>query len=197
MIGKTRIRIRHLVLLVGLSSVQATAGDESLLPIVPDDAPRPTAYASPTDESIIIDGRLDEEAWESAETIDGFVQAKLQEGYPATEPTSVKIVYDDMNLYVGAVCYDSEPDKLVIESLQQDFETHNSDVFALTLDTFFDRSNAFMFLFNPMGAIKDGQVFNDSRNPNLAWEGGIEVKTMIHDEGWNVELAIPLSLIHI
>ena len=190
---KSRIRIRYLVLLAGLSIVQTARGDESLSHIIPDEAPRPTAYATLTDQQIIIDGRLNEKAWESAETIDGFVQAKLQEGYPATEPTSVKLLYDDVNLYVGAVCYDSEPDKLVIESLQQDFETHNSDVFALTLDTFFDRSNAFMFLFNPMGAIKDGQVFNDSRNPNLAWEGVIEVKTVIHDEGWNVELAIPFS----
>jgi hypothetical protein len=159
----------YIALLVGiLSSAWGQDGDEPIYPIDPDATPRPVAYATATTGEIIIDGLLDEIEWESAEVIDGFIQAKLQEGYPATEPTVVRLLYDDNHLYVGAVCYDSEPNKLVVESLVQDFETHNSDVFALTLDTFFDRSNAFMFLFNPMGAIKDGQVFNDSRNPNLA-----------------------------
>ena len=163
------------------------------IPINVNTTERPTAYASKTNEDIIIDGEITEPAWESADSIGDFIQAVLKEGYPATEPTLVRILYDEKNIYISAICYDSEPDKLVIESLNQDFETHNSDVFAVTFDTFFDRSNAFMFLFNPMGAIKDGQVFNDSRNPNLAWEGVIDVKTKIHDQGWNIEIAIPFS----
>ncbi len=197
MSGRVETLLRYkfyIVLLVGiLSFVWGKEGDETVYPIDPDATPRPVAYATSTTGEIIIDGLLDEIEWEGAEVIDGFIQAKLQEGYPATEPTVVRLLYDDNHLYVGAVCYDSEPNKLVVESLVQDFETHNSDVFALTLDTFFDRSNAFMFLFNPMGAIKDGQVFNDSRNPNLAWEGIIDVKTFHHEEGWNIELAIPFS----
>jgi hypothetical protein len=162
-------------------------------PIDVNTTPRPVAYANQTDQKIKIDGLFNEAAWETTDSISGFIQAVLHEGYPATEPTVVRILFDETNIYIGAICYDSESGKIVIESLIQDFETHNSDVFAVTFDTFFDRSNAFMFLFNPMGAIKDGQVFNDSRNPNLAWEGVIDVKTKIHDQGWNIEIAIPFS----
>jgi hypothetical protein len=165
----------------------------SNIPIDVNTADRPVAYATKTTEKIIIDGDFNEGAWSTSDTITNFIQAVLKEGYPATEQTLVRLLYDENNIYISAICYDSEPDKLVIESLNQDFETHNSDVFAVTFDTFFDRSNAFMFLFNPMGAIKDGQVFNDSRNPNLAWEGVIEVKTKTHQEGWNIEIAIPFS----
>ena len=162
-------------------------------PIDVNTTPRPVAYANQTDQKIKIDGLFNEAAWETTDSISGFIQAVLHEGYPATEPTVVRILFDETNIYIGAICYDSEPSKIVIESLIQDFETHNSDVFAVTFDTFFDRSNAFMFLFNPMGAIKDGQVFNDSRNANLAWEGVINVKTLIHDKGWNIEIEIPFS----
>ena len=172
---------------------QAESNKYTEIPINVNTTERPTAYASKTSEEIIIDGEITEPAWASADSIGDFIQAVLKEGYPATEPTLVRILYDEKNIYISAICYDSEPDKLVIESLNQDFETHNSDVFAVTFDTFFDRSNAFMFLFNPMGAIKDGQVFNDSRNPNLAWEGVIDVKTKIHEQGWNIEIAIPFS----
>lgn len=50
-----------------------------------------------------------------------------------------------------------------------------------------------MFLINPLGAVKDGQVFDNSRTTNLAWEGVIELETTIHEQGWTVELAIPFT----
>ncbi|NNM04310.1 MAG: carbohydrate binding family 9 domain-containing protein, partial [Gemmatimonadetes bacterium] len=96
-------------------------------------------------------------------------------------------------LYVGAVLFDSDPDHIVAQYLEQDFDTHSDDVFGVTLDPFLDRRNSFMFLVNPRGAVKDGQTFDNSRTANLAWEGVIEVKTSIHDRGWTVELAIPFT----
>ena len=88
-----------------------------------------------------------------------------------------------MALYVGVELYDREPDQLVIPSLEQDFESGNSDIFGITLDTFLDRRNAFMFLVNPKGAVKEAQDFDDSRQENAAWEGIFEVRTRIHDRG--------------
>ena len=37
---------------------------------------------------------------------------------PSTERTEVRFLYDDDNLYVGVICFDSEPDKLVIMANQ-------------------------------------------------------------------------------
>lgn len=142
---------------------------------------------------IVIDGRLDEAVWAQAEPITGFVQAQPRTGYPASERTVVRVLYDRDYLYIGAMCYDSEPGRLVVPSLLQDYETHDSDVFGVTIDTYLDRRNAFMFLVNPGGAVKDGQVFDNSRNYNLAWEGVIEVRTAVQDSGWTVELAIPFT----
>jgi len=142
---------------------------------------------------IHLDGILDEEAWERAVPITRFIQAMPDPGLPATEETVVRVLYDDRYLYVGALLLDSDTEGITAQFLNQDFETHDDDIFAVTLDTFLDRSNCFMFLINPLGAVKDGQTFDNSRTSNLAWEGVIQVETSIHEEGWTVELAIPFT----
>ncbi|HSG08856.1 MAG TPA: DUF5916 domain-containing protein [Longimicrobiales bacterium] len=156
-------------------------------------APRPEAVATRATAAIVLDGVLDEASWANAQVLGGFVQSRPDRGYPATERTEARILYDDEFLYVGVELYDGEPDRLVIPSLEQDFESGNSDIFGITLDTFLDRRNAFMFLVNPKGAVKEAQDFDDSRQENAAWEGIFEVRTRIHDQGWTVEWAIPFT----
>lgn len=168
-------------------------GIDVAYPIDVEEAPRPETFAHRTGERIIIDGHLEESAWKRATPITEFIQSQPQAGYPATEKTIAWIVYDEDNLYVGAICYDSEPDKLVIPTLEQDFDSTNSDVFAFSLDTFLDRRNAFLIMVNPGGAIKEEQAFNDSRNVDMAWEGVVEQKTRIHEEGWTTEIRVPFS----
>ncbi len=159
----------------------------------PEAIPRPTATASRIDQPITVDGVLDEAAWELAEPISGFIQAMPDAGYPATEETVVRVLFDDRFVYIGALLLDSDPEAITAQFLDQDFETHDDDVFAIALDTFMDRRDSFMFLINPRGAVKDGQTFDNSRTTNLAWEGVTEVETTIHDRGWTVEMAIPFT----
>jgi len=159
----------------------------------PEAMPRPEARAVRTNLPIILDGTLDEEAWEAAEPLTDFIQSMPDAGAPATEPTVVRILYDQENLYIGALMLDSDPEGIIAQYLNQDFETHDDDVFAVTLDTFRDRRNSFMFLINPNGAVKDGQTFDNSRTVNLAWEGVIHIQTTIHERGWTAEVAIPFT----
>ncbi|MFN8060806.1 MAG: DUF5916 domain-containing protein [Vicinamibacterales bacterium] len=162
----------------------------------PERAPRPTLRAVRVKSgAVVVDGRLDEAAWTDAPVASDFVQAQPSSGEPATEVTNVRVLFDDRRLYIGAECRDSEPGRLVVPSLEQDFESQDSDIFAVTLDTFHDRRNAFMFMVNPGGAVKDTQNNDDSRNENLAWEGVIDLRTAVHDWGWSVELAIPFTTI--
>jgi len=162
-------------------------------PLDPETTPRPSARATRTRLPVELDGVLREEAWQQANPITDFIQAVPDAGYPATEPTVVRVLYDDKNLYIGALLLDSEPEGIIAQYLNQDFQTHDDDVFAVTLDTFLDRRNSFMFLINPNGAVKDGQTFDNSRTLNLAWEGVIRVETSVHDRGWTVEMAIPFT----
>lgn len=174
-------------------AAQGTSTPQGGAPIDIESAPRPEVRATRTSGPLVLDGILDEAAWAEAPVIAGFVQARPDRGHPVSERTEVRILYDDERLYVGAELWDREPDKLVIPSLEQDFETGYSDIFGITLDTFLDRRNAFMLLVNPKGAVKEAQDFDDSRQENAAWEGIFEVRTTIHEGGWTVEWAIPFT----
>jgi len=77
--------------------------------------------------------------------------------------------------------------------LEQDFETHDSDIFGFAIDTYLDRQNGFMFAINPGGAIFDAQSFNDSRYTSREWEGIVHYATTVLPNGWAVEIGIPFT----
>jgi len=162
-------------------------------PIDLEAAPRPTTEAVQTSDNIDVDGILNETGWAAATPITQFVQSQPDPGYPATEPTLVKILYDEDNLYIGAVCYDSEIENRTVTTLEYGLppSTRDMDVFAVTLDPFLDRRNSFIWLVNPYGAYRDGQTFNDSRQADYAFRAPVSIKTAIIDSAWTVEMAIP------
>ncbi|MDP6991341.1 MAG: hypothetical protein QGF89_01495, partial [Candidatus Marinimicrobia bacterium] len=73
---------------------------------------RPSVTAVRTDESIKIDGVLDEAIWESISPITEFVQRLPQDGAAPTEKSQMQIAYNDQYLYFGFTFYDSEPEKV-------------------------------------------------------------------------------------
>ena len=48
---------------------------------------------------IRVDGRLDEPAWAAAPLAGGFLQRDPEQGQPATEPTELRLLFDDHALY--------------------------------------------------------------------------------------------------
>ena len=171
----------------------ALRGQDPMWPVDPESVPRPVLRAVRAAGPINVDGLVDEAAWNTAPVATDFVQSKPRTGYPASERTEVRVMYDDRFLYIGAVLFDSEPDGLIAQHLEQDFLSLNDDVFGVSLDPFLDRRNAYYFFINPLGAIRDGQAFDNSRASNTEWEGVMDVRTSIHDQGWSVEVRIPFS----
>jgi Domain of unknown function (DUF5916) len=160
----------------------------------PETVARPEAVAVRSTSPIVVDGRLDEAGWAAAHLITQFYQAQPTPGAPASEHTVARILYDDRNLYIGAFCYDSDPTGLVVKTLERDYPdvlSEEMDSFGVTLDTFLDRRNSFIFFVNPRGGLKDGQGFNDGRSRDYGWDGIVHVRTTVHDSGWAVEIAIP------
>ena len=166
-------------------------GDDSIINLKT--FPRPTMNASLLNGEITIDGRIDEPSWMLADSISDFYQSQPIPGARATERTVVRVLYDSEFLYISAILYDSEPEKIIIESLEEDFESQDNDAFAIMLDTFNDNKSGYAFLFNPAGAIKDMYINNDGTSINRAWEGIVFPKTSIQDHGWEIELAFPLT----
>src|SRR6185369_15613589 len=56
-------------------------------------------------QPIVVDGSLDEAAWELAEPTGDFYQQFPEEFAQATERTEVRFLYDNDTLYVGAMLY--------------------------------------------------------------------------------------------
>lgn len=166
-------------------------------PIDPERAPRPTMRAVRAARPPVIDGHVEDVEWAGADSATEFVQQLPATGALAKYRTVVRVLYDADHIYVGAVNYDPRPGLAITAGLQHDFVSSNSDAFAVTLDTYLDRRNSFLFIVNPRGAVRDEQTFNDSRTIVEAWEGIIDVQTALvrtpaGDSAWTVEMAIPL-----
>jgi len=161
--------------------------------IDPETIPRPTLVAVRAAGLITVDGVLDEVVWASVEPAQNFIQALPNTGALATERTEVRILYDDKTLYIGAILYDREPDKIIAQQMAQDFYSPNEDIFGISIDTFLDRRNAYYLMINANGAVRDGQAYDNSRSSNVEWEGVMSIESSIHDEGWSLEVSIPFK----
>jgi hypothetical protein len=150
------------------------------------------AEALRIDEDITIDGRLAEPVWRQTQVLGDFITHLPREGLAATEKTEVRLLYDDENLYVGFVCFDSDIANLIITELREDFNFGQNDVASVSIDSLHDRRSGFFFNLNPGGARRDGQIFNDGQN-NPEWDGVWDGKTSILEEGWSAEFVIPFK----
>jgi hypothetical protein len=196
------------VLLGGLA---AGAGASVLLPADTNAVEEPVARAVRAAAPPVIDGRLNEEGWAAAQPLEGFVQRIPRHGAPASEPTEVRILFDDEALYVGVWLWDSRPDRIVEGPAIRDSRLDDSDAVLLIFDTYHDGQNGFVFGTNPSGIEYDGQVTNEGRGGgfgsgmgdrqqggagggfNLNWDGNWQVATSRDDRGWYAEFRIPFS----
>jgi hypothetical protein len=172
------------------------AGEPAPREAPPAAGPVPVARAARTSGPIVIDGALDEPAWGEAPPVASFTQRLPAEGSPATQPSEVRFLFDDENLYVGADLRDSEPGRIVAREMKEDGELPNDDLFGIVLDTFHDRRNAFYFEANPNGARGDALIYDEGRTQSFDWDGVWEVRSRITGSGWTVEMQIPFKTLH-
>ena len=110
-----------------------------------------------------------------------------------TQPTAVKVLYDDKYLYFGFICYDNDLSKMVADEMRRDAPLFDNDNIFVLLDTYNDQRSGFFFRINPLGAMEDIAVMDngDSRNEN--WDAVWECRTKINKSDWSAEIAIPFS----
>ena len=170
----------------------------------------PVGSAALVTEPPIVDGRLDDVAWNDAPILANFVQREPVEGEPVSERTEIRLLYDDSALYVGAWMFVDDPSTIIVGETRRDASLENTDAFLMVLDTYLDRQNAFAFGTTPAGIEYDGQVTRDGRGGgggggggrqrggsgggfNLNWDGAWNVATSTDDKGWYAELRIPFD----
>lgn len=139
---------------------------------------------------IVIDGRLDEEAWRTAAVFKDFIQVNPGDNVAPSKPTEVYMFYDEKNLYLGFRCWD-EKDKIRATVAKRD-NVFNEDNVRVWLDTFNDQRRAYILGFNPLGIQQDG-IFTEGRGADFSVDIVMESKGVIEDWGWSVEVKIPFK----
>src|SRR5204863_221469 len=144
-------------------------------------------------DALRIDGLLDEAAWSLAEAASEFLEQQPNEGAPASERTDVHVLFDDKNIYFGIRAFDSDARHINARELVRDAGFSNDDTVAIVLDIYHDRRNAFRFIVNPLGTQQDALITDEGRDINVTWNGSWISAGRIEDEGYTVEIEIPLT----
>ena len=96
--------------------------------------------ATYTKEPVKIDGKLTEAQWHLSSIADSFKQIEPMQGTATKFPTIVRVLYDDKNLYVGAICNDSSGKKGVrATELKREFTNTSNYVYSFCIDEFNDK----------------------------------------------------------
>ena len=154
---------------------------------------RITLRAVRVDTPLNIDGQIDEAAYQDLEPISDFIQMEPAGGQPATEKTEIWLFFDQRNFYVTIRAWESQPDRMIANEMRRDSNNiRQGDCIGFSLDTFYDRRNAFQFEVNPLGARTDGQSTNE-RQYSADWNPVWDLAVGRFQGGWTLEAAIPFK----
>ncbi len=200
--------VRLFCFLLGSFTSSALVSAQSSMPVSGEQA-TPAAAAAYTETPPILDGTItDDPAYAQAIPITEFWQTTPQEGQPSSERTEVYLVYTDHALYVGVICYDREPEQIIVSDTRRDAPLDETDSFQMILDTYLDGQSGFVFGTNPAGIEYDAQVTNEGQGAfgarqqtgsgggfNINWDGSWDVQTRTTEAGWTAEFEIPFRTI--
>jgi hypothetical protein len=169
----------------------------------PPSRPLLTARQAAAGEQPVIDGRVNEAVWTTVDPFTSFIQQEPNEGDTSTERTELRFLLDRQSLYVAVICFDSEPQNILVSQSRRDADLGDTDSIRILLDTFNDGQNAFVFGTNPFGIEYDGQVMAEGQTGggggggggagfNINWDADWTVRAQITERGWEAEFAIPL-----
>ena len=158
--------------------------------------------ASRTRDKIILDGKLTEPAWKKAAVIDGF--RTIVDGKPrnAASNTSVRVLWDEEFLYVGA---EMEDEDIIALHTENNSKTWEDDVFEVFIKPFKNKPGYYEFhvtprnttlqLYFPKAEVKrklENSIFEGNIRTAVQVRGKINNRDM-KDDGWTAEIAVPFS----
>ncbi len=141
----------------------------------------------------VIDGILNDAAWEDATKFENFKTIKPDYGKEPSQKTVAYITYDAANIYFAVRCFDTEPDKIKTSVSSRD-NMFGDDYVIIMLDTFNTMQEAYGLFLNPEGIQGDAMINADGQGDStydMVWYS----KGVIDNEGYAVECRIPLQSI--
>ncbi len=145
-----------------------------------------------TTSPIIIDGIMDDKAWQEAEAANNFFMVLPMDTSHAQVKTEVHVTYDDRYFYLLAVCYKSVAGHNMVESLRRDFSFLKNDNFLVFIDPFEDQTTGYSFGANAEGAQWDGTMYAGG-SVDLNWDNKWVSAVKNYPDKWIFEAAIPFK----
>lgn len=153
---------------------------------------RKSLQAKSISENISIDGKLNEAIWNTAPVATDFLMLEPDNGRPISpnKKTDVRILYNNDAIYVAAILYDDEPQKILKELTQRDnFGT--ADHFGIFINGFNDGQQDFRFFVSSSGVQMD--CLATEGGEDYSWDAIWDSEVSITEYGWVVEMKIPYA----
>ena len=152
---------------------------------------RPYPVRRATSE-IVVDGRVLEEAWADALTLELRYEVRPGENVEPPVRTEMFLAYDDTRLLVAFKCHDPDPSQIRARYTDRD-NVWNDDFVGVVLDTFNDERRAYELFVNAYGGQMDAVNDDVAGNYDMAWGAIWDSAGRITDAGYEVEMAIPFN----
>jgi len=152
-----------------------------------------------TDTPPIINGDLDDAAWENAVLLDDFLQFEPYNLIAPTVRTEARILYDDDYLYVAFNNFHPDPDKIMVRRARRDdwragFD-FNADWVGIGIDSRNDDKTGYWFAVNAAEVQVDVAISGDGHGGfDGTWNAVWDSKVSFHEDGWSAEIRIPFNV---
>ena len=155
-------------------------------------APAQSLRATSSAAALRIDGRLEESAWSTADSISDFRQVEPNERGAPSGRTVVRVIVTPDALVFGIRCEYADGTPIVTFARERDAPLQNEDHVRLVLDTFRDGRSGYVFAVNANGARYDALVSNNGESENSNWDAAWQASTARTASGWTAEIWIPV-----
>ncbi|MBP6181130.1 MAG: carbohydrate binding family 9 domain-containing protein [Flavobacterium sp.] len=143
-------------------------------------------------ENITIDGKINDKIWETESIATDFIMFEPDNGKPINpnKKTVVKVLYDNDAVYIAALLFDDEPNKIKKEMTNRDV-FGVSDNFSVYINGFNDGQQDFRFFVSSAGVQMDCLATED--NEDFTWDAIWDSEVTLTNFGWVVEMKIPYA----
>lgn len=141
---------------------------------------------------IVVDGVLDEVAWQSASVIALNYEFFPGNNTPPHAPTTCLVTFDREHLYVAFRATDPAPNEIRGHLADRDAPVEE-DTVGFMLDTFNDGRRAFQFRVNARGVQMDAFNSDVDDIEDWSWDAIWDAKTHMGADGYTVEVSVPFS----
>ena len=149
--------------------------------------------AQRVEETIQIDGLLNESFWNKCDFVSDFVQTKPNPGAAATHPCCIKVLYDDTGIYIGAELDEGEMGRIGTELFERDNldDSKNIDWFGVILDCYGKGLTGYGFVVSASGVQTD--IKFTSQDEDGSWDAVWDSDVHQYETYWTCEIKIPYS----